>query len=79
MKKLLKYMQWLHQYDEPNSVAKDMYIGEMERGGNVPESMRTKNWFMEYSDRDHLNDYSKMRQEQAYWPKALREMQSKEE
>ena len=74
-KRLLNRMQQLHPRHGPWSTAQSLYKNEMERGGNVPESMRTKNWFMPYSEMDHLKDYSKMRQKQTYWSKALREMQ----
>ena len=64
-----------HPWSGPLHTAKDVYEGEMERGGSVPKAMRTKQWFTDYSEQDHLDDYAKMRKEQAYWPKALRAMQ----
>jgi hypothetical protein len=68
-----------HHLAGPRHTAADIYQGEMDRGGKVPESMKTENWFMDYDKGDEMRDYSKMRQKQAYWPKALRELRAKDE
>ena len=75
---MLSDIQGQHQNYGPRFTAEDVYNEEIGRGGRVPEAMQTPNWFMEYSEQDHLNDYAKMRKNQAYWPHALREMQAKD-
>lgn len=62
----------------PKGLAAQVYKEEIARGGSVPESMRTKNSILPYSDNDHLRDYSKMRQAQTYWPKVLKEIEGRD-
>jgi len=65
-------------HDRRRDSSYDIYRDEIANGGKVPKGMQSENAIFKRSEEDNLDDYSKMRQEQVYWPKALRQITEKE-